>query len=103
MRRLNKDEQEEAARAEMEKLLSGARLGGEVIILPDDGKDIIETIKNYSSDSSLILIGMPGKRAGGIARVFSLDKLFFTKELDKFKDFPPVLFVKAAGVMNLLE
>jgi hypothetical protein len=103
IRKLMKEEHREEAQKEMEKLMQGARLGGEVLILPADTGEIHSTIREYSKDASLIFIGMPGSRPGGIARLFSLDKLFFSKELDKFKGFPPLLFVKAAETVNLLE
>jgi len=38
-----------------------------------------------------------------LARLFSLDRLFFTRELEKFLDFPPVLFVKASQIFDLVE
>ena len=103
IRKLFAEEDAQEAKAEMDTLMTSARLNGEVLILSEDDKTIHETIRNVSGDATLILIGMPGKRAGGIARLFSLDKLFFSKELDKFKHYPPILFVKTASVMDLLE
>ncbi len=103
IRKLSREENVPEAEEEMDKLMKGARLGGEVLVLSDDGKDIHTTIREISGDASLILIGMPGKRTGGIAKIFSLDKILFTKELEKFVGFPPLLFVKAAKTVNLLE
>jgi len=62
-----------------------------------------ETIRSHSRDAFLILMGVPGQRAGGLARLFSLDKLFFSRELSRWEEFPPMLFVKAARTMALLE
>ncbi len=103
IRKLMPNEDRTAAEQEIQELMRGARLGGEVILVPADEESIHDTIRNISKDSSLILIGMPGTRAGGIARLFSLDKVFFTRELSRFDDFPPLLFVKAAETVDLLE
>ncbi|TFG62031.1 MAG: amino acid permease [Spirochaetales bacterium] len=103
IRKLHPEEDPALAQAELTALMAGARLGGEVLVLPDSAGHIRDTIKEYSGDASLILIGMPGKRAGNLAKMFSLDRLFFSKELHKYDSTPPILFVKAAQVHNLLE
>jgi amino acid transporter len=103
IRKIDADEDEKIARFEMESLLRGARLVGEILILKADEKNIQDTIRDVSIDAALILIGMPGKKAGGITKMFNLEKFVFSRELDKFDNFPPILFVKAARIMNLLE
>lgn len=103
IRKLFKGEEEEKARKDMQELQDSARLSGEILVLPDDKEPIHETIKNISSDANLILMGMPGKKASGIARFFSLDRMFFAKEINKFQDLPPLLFVKACRVIKLFE
>ncbi|MEW5816552.1 MAG: amino acid permease, partial [Spirochaetota bacterium] len=103
IRKLEKDESPDAARLAVEQLMDGARLRGEIRILPDEAKEIHDTIRENSFDSSLILIGMPGKRVSEVAGFFSLDKVFFTRELHQFNDFPPIMFVKAAEIVDLLE
>ena len=103
IRKLYGDETEAAARKELEELLRGARLAGDILILPEDDDDIDETMGKHSNDASLILIGMPGERLIGLARLFALDERFFTKQLHKYDKFPPVLFVKAADTMSLIE
>ena len=103
MRRLLDGEEEIRGRAEMEKLLVSARLPGEVVIVPDDEKPLRDTVRQYSREATLILMGVPGERAGGLARLFSLDKLFFSHEVGRWEDMPPMLFVKAARPMALLE
>lgn len=103
IRKLFAGEDSAAARSEMEALLAGARLSGEVVILPEDKEPIHGTIRSVSSDASLILVGMPGRRAPGIAKLFALDEVFFSKEIDRFDNFPPILFTKAAIVMDLIE
>ena len=103
IRKIDADEDKTNAEDEMRKLMSGARLNGEILVLPDDDGDIHDTMREHSKDASLVLIGMPGKKSSGIAKIFSLDELFFSRQLHKFDDFPPVLFVKAADTMGLIE
>ncbi len=103
IRKIFKGEEEEKARKEMQQLQDSARLSGEILIIPEDNETIQETIKNISSDASLILMGMPGKKASGIVKFFSLDRMFFAKEVNKFKDLPPLLFVKACRIIKLFE
>ena len=79
-----------------------ARLAGEILIIPEDDKPLHQTIQDHSQDAFLIIMGIPGKRTTGIAKLFSLDQFFFTKELEKFVDLPPLLFVKASRVINLM-
>ncbi|WP_245584611.1 amino acid permease [Spirochaeta cellobiosiphila] len=103
IRKLFHGELEEKARQEMTTLLDGARLKGEVLILPESDESFQTTLEVHSSDANLILMGMPGQKAGGLAKMFSLDKMYFTKELEKYEKLPPVLFVKAASIVDLLE
>ncbi len=103
LRKLYDGEEEGRARAEMEHLLLSARLPGTVVIIPDDDEPLRESIRTHSRDARLILMGVPGQRAGGLARLFSLDKLFFSRELSRWEEFPPILFVKAARTVALLE
>jgi hypothetical protein len=103
IRKLFKEEPEEKARREMSSLLDRARLEGEILILPEDDTPIHESIQTHSADAVLILMGMPGKKAPGLARLFALDKIFFTREIQKFKNLPPLLFVKAHQVFSLFE
>jgi len=103
IRKLKGDEEERVAQEEMETLLQRARLKGEILIIPEDEKPIHESIREFSSDAVLILMGMPGEKREGIAKIFSLDRLFFTKELERFDHLPPMLFVKASKIIDLFE
>jgi len=103
IRKLFPGEVESHAREEMTNLLDGARLKGDVLILPEKEEPFQETLSTHSADASLILMGMPGQKSSGIAKIFSLDKMFFSKELEKYQQLPPMLFVKAAAVVDLLE
>ena len=77
--------------------------------IPHDEKNITDTVKKYSFSAKLIIFGMPGKhilekeKEGGLRKLFQLNKKFFEKEIKKFDDFPPILFVEAATKVNLIE
>ncbi len=96
------EDREEATR-QLKFIMEKARLKGDIMNLPDDQVPINETVEEHSSDAYLILMGLPGERAGGIARLFALDRLFFEKEVQKFEHLPPLLFVKAHDVMALFD
>ena len=103
IRKISDDDDRARAEDEMEDLLKRARLSGEVLIIQGKDKSLNEIIMTYSRNALLILMGIPGEKQGGIARLFSLDRLFFTRKLEKFLDFPPVLFVKASQIFDLVE
>ncbi len=101
IRKLRIEEEKEVAHEEMAELIRGARLDGEVLILEPDEKRFQETVAAHSSDAAMILMGMPGETMGAVAQAFQLDELFFTKQIEAYEDFPPILFVKASGVFDL--
>jgi hypothetical protein len=101
IRKLTPQKDEENARLEMEALLSGARLSGEVLILPADDQKFSVTVAAHSRDAAMILMGMPGEKMGTVAQIFQLDELFFSKQIAAFDGLPPILFVKAAEIFNL--
>ena len=103
IRKLVKGENQVEAERQLRFLLDKARLEGNILVLPEDDKPIHETVQEHSADAYLILMGMPGERAEGIARLFSLDRFVFEKEIEKFESLPPLLFVKAHDVMTLFE
>ncbi len=84
-------------------IIRRARLSGVVLVIQDDDKPIHESMVKYSDDALLILMGIPGEKKRGLARLFSLDRLFFTRELEKFENFPSMLFVKASQIFDLVE
>ncbi len=109
IRKLSPEEDENIARKELDALIFKARLNGESIIIPYDKIPITDTVKEYSYSAKLIIFGMPGKhiiekeKAGGITKLFNLNKKFFEREIKKFDDSPPLLFVEAAYKVNLIE
>lgn len=103
IRKLFKGEERAKAEHDLNRLLYNARLGGEVLIIDEDDKPIDKTIEEHSADAILIMMGMPGEKGGKVVRLFSLNKLFFAKELEKFRNLPPLLFVKAYRTMDLFE
>ncbi|MBN1697669.1 MAG: amino acid permease [Spirochaetales bacterium] len=103
IRKLFKGEEKEKAEEDLTRLLYNARLKGSIMVLEEDDKPIHKNIEEHSADALLIMMGMPGQRGSGLARLFALDRLFFSRELEKFKSLPPLLFVKAHSVMDLFE
>lgn len=93
----------EQAREEMLQLLYSARLEGEVCILQPDKRQLPEVIREYSQDAGLIMMGMPGKMAGVLTKLFKLDRMFFSQEIRKYDLLPPILFVRSAGNFSLLD
>lgn len=103
LRKLFPGQEAGEARAQLLELMAGARLRGEVIVLEADDEPFDKTVREQSEGASLVMLGMPGEPAKGIRRVFALDRISFTRSLEKYDGLPPILFVKAAGVVNLLE
>ncbi|ADN02883.1 amino acid permease [Spirochaeta thermophila] len=89
--------------AELRALLQAARLEGEVLLLDPDERPFDEVVEEHSRDASLVLMGMPGQRASGLARVFSLDRREFDRQIARFDELPPVLFVKSAYRVALFD
>ncbi len=103
LRKLDSDESPEQARKEMEDLLADARLYGEVVIIDDDDTPIAKTVYEYSHDARLVFLGMPGRPAGNLARFFNIDRKLFQRNFEPYAKMPQMLFVKAAGVIDLSE
>lgn len=104
IRKLGKDENIADASAEINGLLDRARLDAKVLILPGSSDDFQSVLFEVSKRADLIMLGMPGKKSFSEAeRLFNLDEYFFRSEIKKFDKLPPVLFVKSAGVMKLIE
>ncbi len=104
IRRLNREEEQDAAGNEIERLLRNARLDGEIVILPYTEESFTETLHQYSGSTDLIMMGVPGNYTEKEkTRFFSLNQYFFKKEIDKYNDLPAILFVKSAYVMDLIE
>ena len=103
IRMLEKDQLEKDSRAEIERLLRLSRIEGEIIILPRTDKGFKETLYETSGGASLIMLGLPGNYENRITGVFKLNQLFFDREIQGYKDLPPVLFIKSYMAMNLIE
>ncbi len=104
IRKLDAWDDEAVAADEMNALLEKARLSGEVLILPASEEPFIETVLHNSKDSDLLMMGIPGnytEKGGG--RLFNLNEFFFKKEIHHYDELPPILFVKSAFVMDLIE
>lgn len=74
------------------------------MILPFDTIPFIETLEAVSGNASLIMMGLPGNYIENQKRkLFKLDKFFFTKEIKKYDNLPPTLFVRSARHIKLTE
>ena len=103
LRRLSEGESPHEARQELKQLMHDARLDGSIYILESEERPIHQTVREHSKDAGLMMIGMPGERVGGVARRLSLDNWLFVRQFENYDDMPPILFVKAAGTIDLLE
>lgn len=103
IRMLEKDQLEADSRAEIERLLKLSRIEGEIIILPRSDKSFKETLYETSGSASLIMLGLPGNYENRLTGVFNINQLFFDREIQTYKDLPPVLFIKSYMAMNLIE
>ncbi len=104
IRRLDKEEDRELARREMERLLNKARLDGEIVILPFTDESFTETLYAFSGSTDLIMMGIPGNYTEKEKmKFFNINQYFFKKEIEKYNDLPAILFVKSAYIMDLIE
>ena len=104
IRKLQEDEKIETTRAEISSLLNKARLTGEVLIIPFDSIPFIETLESVSGSASLIMAGLPGNYIDSKKRsLFKLNEFFFTKEIKKYDNLPPTLFIRSAKHIKLTE
>ncbi len=91
-------------KVKIQEILDHARLSGEIVVIPFIDEPIVRTMQKASQDTDLVMLGLPGnfdKKEG--VDIFSLNEVFFDNEIEKFTELPPILFVKSAGSVNLLE
>lgn len=105
IRKIYGEEEKTQAEAELNALISRARLQGSPLILPHDNEPIIDTIREVSRNSNLIMIGLPDskKEKKETRTLFENIQYSFHREVEKFENLPPVLFVKASQRVNLIE
>jgi len=104
IRMAENNESVENDRIEMTDLLQNARLNGEVVILENEKRDFFEVLKEHSKEADLIMMGLPGHFSkDSKIKMFSLNEYFFDKQISKYDDLPPVLFIKSAQHIELIE
>lgn len=104
IRKIAKNESENDARRELSHLLKEARVPGEVVILPHSSDNFLDTLSQFSGDSSLVLLGLPGNYVDIDSNtLFRLNDFFFNKEIAKYSNLPAILFMRCAKRVNLLE
>ncbi len=103
IRRLEKAQLEAEARDEIDNLLTLSRLEGDTVILPWSDRNFMDILTETSRGASLVMLGLPGNYESRRSSVFRLNELFFDREINSYKDMPPILFVKSHHAMNLIE
>jgi amino acid transporter len=104
IRMAENNESVENDRIEMTELLLNARLTGEVVILENEKRDFLEVLSEHSKDADLIMMGLPGQFSkDSSVKIFNLNEYFFDKQISKYDDLPPVLFIKSAQHIELIE
>lgn len=104
IRMAENNESVENDRIEMTELLLNARLTGEVVILENEKRDFLEVLNEHSKDADLIMMGLPGHFSkDSPTKIFNLNEYFFDKQISKYDDLPPVLFIKSAQHIELIE
>ena len=105
IRKLSEDENSETASTQMHHLLESARLSGEVFILPESEEPFHEIVRQVSRNAEIIMMGLPGDflEDTNKKKIFSLNEFFFAREIHKFDDLPPILFVKSANTVKLID
>lgn len=96
----------EEAQMQMHRMLAEARLDGVVEIIDEKEASMHRLIKKYSNNCDLVLMGLPGKYIDDEDPLFFrflLDEYFFERDLEKYKELPPILFVRGAFKINLTE
>ncbi len=106
LRKIGRDEDRDKSYQEMTTMLSKARLRGEVQILPYSEESFMETLARTSGSTDLIMMGLPGnytKSDKGKGKYFKISEMFFDNQIEQYNDLPPIIFIKSAEVMNLIE
>ncbi len=103
LRTLTTGESDQQARRELEELLDMARIEGEICVIETKGATFQETLRQHSTNSGLIILGMPGHYTNPLSRFTKWDKHKFEKDIRAYEGLPPILFVKSAGKYSLLD
>jgi len=104
IRQVNEEANQTFVEAELQNLLDKARLVGEVFIIPYTNRPFLETLSEVSKNTDLIMMGLPGIiKSEGITKLFNLNEVFFSQEIEKYNDLPAILFIKSSGWMNLID
>ncbi|MBN2443302.1 MAG: amino acid permease [Spirochaetales bacterium] len=101
---LEPEEKESDVLSEFKALLLKSRLKGDILLEPYSKEPIHKTIERVSENTSLILLGLPGTFIKEEkSKVFNFDEYFFDRELERYDNHPPILFVKSAKKISLVE
>jgi amino acid transporter len=96
---------EDVQRAELElnDLFGRARINGEVKTLPFRDDPFTDILREYSADASLIMMGLPGNYMESNRSLLRLNEFFFSKEISRYNQLPPILFIRSVKAISLTE
>lgn len=104
IRKLDEKEDKKDAQNQLLELLKKGRLNGEVLILYKKEIDYLNLLKETSGNADLIMMGLPGiYKQEGLIKIFDLNERFFHKEIEKYNELPPLVFVKSSQVISLFD
>ncbi len=104
IRKLAHSEDFEQSTLEMNELINRIRLPGKILIIPPDEKSFTDTVLELSNNAKLIIMGLPGTlKKEGIVSIFKPSRQMFEEQIKIFHNMPPVLYVKAASILNLVD
>ena len=103
LRMVGNGEDLDKSEAELKDLFGRARISGDVKILPHQDTPFENILSDESSDASLIMMGIPGNYMEQNRNKFRLNEFFFNKEIGKYNQLPPILFIRSVKAISLTE
>ncbi|MDC7221992.1 MAG: amino acid permease [Spirochaetales bacterium] len=103
LRMVGSGEDTEKAERELNDLFVRARINGEIKILPFREEPFTDILSDESSDASLIMMGIPGNYVENNKSIFRFNEYFFSKEIGRYRQLPPILFIRSIRAISLTE
>ncbi|MDC7224187.1 MAG: amino acid permease [Spirochaetales bacterium] len=103
LRMVGSGEDHRKAEVELNELFAKARINGEVKTLPYSGEPFHDILSAHSSDASLIMMGIPGNYVENNRSRFRFSEFFFSKEIGRYNQLPPILFIRSVKAISLTE
>ena len=103
LRMIGQGENVEKSEMELKELFSKARISGDVKILPHQDMPFTDILSAESADASLIMMGIPGNYVEQNRSLFRMNEFFFNKEIGRYNQLPPILFIRSVRAISLTE